>query len=492
MSELPPFEPFANLFDPRMFPYLFNATPAGLAALDPYRRVLFMNQAAQDLVGRSLESLLGQDYQQVFAESEREALCQRVADPRLPQRQRIPSRIVRPDGEEREVELLHFHIELPERKIVAVVVLDVTEGRRLVHRMATLTHFASTLAYQGTLGDTLDALCQKVIQTTLARACLVVLRSGRKGCLTGLSEGFWKAFQQTWREGGPLTARQAIESGGVVVDRDLLRRQPWQEWDTALAVPLVFRGQVLGALTAYYNPDCALGEAETTFMRTLADLAAVAVENARLMGELQEKAALEERARLAQELHDSVSQALYAITLGIKTARTQLSRDPAKVAEPLEYVQGLVEGAATEMRALLYSLRPESVDDSGLVEALNQHAESMRTRHGLKVEVRLGGEPELEPAQRHALVRVASEALHNVVKHARAQTVMIELRQEEGGVLLRISDDGVGFVADQDYPGHLGLTGIRERLDRLGGRLELFSQPGRGTRLVAILPTEGG
>lgn len=488
MSELPPFEPIENVFDPRLMPILANSTPAGVAALDPYRRVLFMNPAAQEIVGRSLDQMVGTDYQLIFPEDEREALRQRVADPSIPQKVRYPSRIVRPDGEEREVELLHFHIELPDRKVVAVVLLDVTEGRRLVHRMATLTHFASSLAYQGNLRDTLASLCEKVVQTTLARACSVVLADGQLGCLTGLSDKYWSAFQKAWQAGEPLTAREAIRSGGVVVDRGLRARQPWAEWDSALSVPLMFRGAVLGALTGHYPADCALGEAETTFMRTLADLAAVAVENARLMEELQARAALEERGRLAQELHDSVSQALYGITLGLKTARAQLERDPTKAAEPLEYVQSLVEGAAKEMRTLLYSLRPEEVDASGLVEALTMHAESMRTRHGLLVEERLMEEPALRNEQRHALVRVASEALHNVVKHARARNVMIELREEDGWLSLRISDDGAGFEVDRDYPGHLGLRGIRQRLDKLGGRLELFSQPDRGTRLQALLP----
>lgn len=479
----PPFEPIENIFDPRLIPVLANSTPAGVAALDPWRRVLFMNPAAQEIVGRSFEELRGQDYQQVFSEDEREALCQRVADPLIPQKTPYPSRIVRPGGEEREVEVLHFHVQLPERKVVAIVLLDVTDGRLLIHRMATLTHFASSLTYQGDLQDTLASLCQKVVQSTLARACSVVLADGSRGCLTGLSEEYWEAFQCVWSEGGPLTAREAIRSGGVVVDRDLRRRQPWNEWDSAMSVPLVFRGSVLGALTGHYDAEAVLGQAETTFMRTLADLAAVAVENARLMAELQQKAALEERARLAQELHDSVSQALYGITLGLKTARAQLERDPARAIEPLEYVQSLVEGAATEMRALLYSMR----HDSGLVEALNRHAEAMRTRHGLSVEERLTEEPALEPEQRHALVRVASEALHNVVKHARARKVLIELGQENGCLKLGISDDGSGFDVERDYPGHLGLRGIRERLDKLGGRLELFSQPGQGTRLVALL-----
>ncbi len=485
---IPPFEPIENVFDPRLMPVLANSTPAGVAAVDPYRRVLFMNPAAQEIVGRSLDEMLGTDYQLVFAESEREAMRERVADPRIPQRVRYPSRVVRPDGEEREVEMLHFHIDLPDRKVVAVVVLDVTEGRRLVHRMATLSHFASSLAYQGNLQETLSSLCQKVVQTTLARACLVVLADGSPGCLTGLSDGYWSEFSRVWEEGGPLTAREAIKSGGVVVDRDLRRRQPWNEWDAAMAVPIKFRGAVLGALTGFYDAEAALGEAETTFMRTLADLAAVAVENARLMEELQEKAALEERARLAQELHDSVSQALYGITLGIKTARAQLERDPARAAEPLEYAQSLVEGAAKEMQALLYSLRPESVDDSGIVEALSRHAEAMRTRHGLMVDERLIAEPELTAEQRHTLVRVASETLHNVVKHAKARNVMLELRIQDHELTLRISDDGVGFEVDRDYPGHFGLRGIRERLDRVGGRLELFSGPGLGTRLVAALP----
>jgi signal transduction histidine kinase len=187
-------------------------------------------------------------------------------------------------------------------------------------------------------------------------------------------------------------------------------------------------------------------------------------------------------------LHDSVSQALYGIALGARTARTLLDRDPSKVPEPLDYVLGLAEAGLAEMRALIFELRPESLEQEGLLAALEKLAASLRARHGLRVELTAAEEPDLRLRDKEALFRVAHEALHNIAKHAHAMRVDVRLTCGADNVDLEIADDGVGFDTQQSYPGHLGLKSMTERTARAGGTFVLESAPGHGTRVIARVP----
>jgi signal transduction histidine kinase len=217
-------------------------------------------------------------------------------------------------------------------------------------------------------------------------------------------------------------------------------------------------------------------------------LVRIAVENARLLVEVRGKATLEERQRLARELHDSVSQALYGIALGAKTARTLLDRDPTKVASPLEYILSLANAGLAEMRALIFELRPESLEKEGLVAAFEKQAAALRARYEIEVDLDLCNEPDASLEIKEILYRIAQEALHNTVRHARASSVQIRMRCSPEQVTLDVSDDGIGFDSKKDFPGHLGLHSMRERAERLGGTLTVESAPGKGTNVRAWLP----
>jgi signal transduction histidine kinase len=230
------------------------------------------------------------------------------------------------------------------------------------------------------------------------------------------------------------------------------------------------------------------GEEEKVFLGAVADQAAVAVENARLFSDTRGKAALEERQRLARELHDSVSQALYGIALGVETARELLPYDPERASGPLDYAVTLAEAGMTEIRALIFELCPESLEKEGLVAALEKQAAAIQARHGIRVETAFGEEPDAPLEAKESLYHIAQEALHNTVKHARAVNVKIQLGRDFEGITLEISDDGVGFDARDDFPGHLGLNSMRERAWRQGGTLEIVSAPGKGANIFALVP----
>lgn len=251
---------------------------------------------------------------------------------------------------------------------------------------------------------------------------------------------------------------------------------------TWLGVPLLIKQQTIGMLIFGYDQPAYYTPHHATLALAFATQAAVAIENARLYERAQELASLEERRHLARELHDSVSQALYGIALGTRTARLLLDRDPAKLTEPLDYIMNLAEAGLSEMRALIFELRPEVLEAEGLVAALTRQAEALRIRHKLEVITNLGQEPQVSLTIKEALYRITQEATHNVVKHAKAGRIEISLSHAQG-LMLEITDNGQGFDPQQSFPGHLGLHSMRERAEKLGGSFSAESSPGQGTTI---------
>jgi len=237
------------------------------------------------------------------------------------------------------------------------------------------------------------------------------------------------------------------------------------------------------------SEEHAFTERHATLALAIANQAAIAIENARLYEQAQELAAVEERQKLARELHDSVSQALYGISLGAHAARAALSRDPDNVTEPIDYILTLAEAGLAEMRALIFELRPESLETEGLVSAFTKQAAALQARHEIAVSISLCDEPDLPLRAKQELYRIAQEALHNTVKHARASKVDLVLHRTANAVILEVRDDGVGFDPLGSFPGHLGLRSMQERVSNLGGSLQIESAPGQGTHILTQVPS---
>jgi PAS domain S-box-containing protein len=255
-----------------------------------------------------------------------------------------------------------------------------------------------------------------------------------------------------------------------------------------LFVPLTLKDRVVGMLVMASSEANAFTQHHAELALAIANQAAVAIENARLYEQAQALASIEERQRLARELHDSVSQALYGISLGVHTARMQIDRDPKDIAESLDYVLELAEAALMEMRALIFELRPESLETEGLVTVLTKQAAALQARQHIKVNTELCPEPNLPLKVKQELYRIAQEALHNTVKHAHASRIDLRLHQTSEAVTLEVCDDGRGFDAAASFPGHLGLHSMQERVRGLGGELQIESSPGRGTCIRVRVP----
>lgn len=209
---------------------------------------------------------------------------------------------------------------------------------------------------------------------------------------------------------------------------------------------------------------------------------------ANLWATARDNVASEERHRLARELHDSVSQVLYSIGLGARTARALLDRAPQEAYEPIDYILQLTETSLAEMRALIFELRPQALAEEGLVAALIKQTAALRTGHDVTTHHQLGPEPSVGMDVKVALYRVSQEAMQNIARHAHARNVTVRLAESPAELVLEIIDDGVGFDPAQPFPGHLGLASMRKRIADVGGVLEVTSAPGQGTRIHARAP----
>jgi signal transduction histidine kinase len=256
-----------------------------------------------------------------------------------------------------------------------------------------------------------------------------------------------------------------------------------------LGVPLLAQDQVIGILVLDHLEPNGHTESSVLLATAAAAQAALAIANSRLYTQSVQAAAAAERSRLARDLHDSVSQAVFSMALGARSMETLSRIDPSRALEPLPHVIALAEAALTEMRALIFELQPESLAKEGLIAAVRKHADAARARHNLNLTVDVDmSEPDVDLKIKEALYRVSVEAIHNAVKHARARAIVIALHMTHGALRLSVQDDGIGFDAEAIPYGHFGLQSMREHLTQIGGQLCIESHAGAGARIVAIAP----
>ncbi|MBV8948348.1 MAG: GAF domain-containing sensor histidine kinase [Solirubrobacterales bacterium] len=255
-----------------------------------------------------------------------------------------------------------------------------------------------------------------------------------------------------------------------------------------LGVPITAPdGSIIGAfyLTEKNGAD-AFDAEDQELIELLAAHASIAITNARLYEQSRELSILSERNRLALELHDVVSQKLFSVMLTAEAATGQIDSDPSTARVQLRRLRDLAGEALEELRALILGLRPPDLERDGLEDTLRKEVEMVARTHGTDIQLEVepgfgrggpGGEHEL------ALLRIAHEALHNAVRHAHAEHVVVRLAGNERARLIEVTDDGIGFDPDaaEVRSRHLGLTSMEERARELHGRLKIRSSPGQGT-----------
>ena len=199
----------------------------------------------------------------------------------------------------------------------------------------------------------------------------------------------------------------------------------------------------------------------------------------------EELAVLQERNRLARELHDSVTQSLYSLTLLAEAGQRMIrAEDLQQIAANQTRLGQIAQQALQEMRLLVYELRPLALKSEGLVGALEQRLETVERRAGIQARVLVEGEVDLAPGLEEELYGIAQEALNNALKHARASKIVLSVRMVDKSAILEVADDGQGFnLAEVQVKGGLGLISMQERAEKIGGQLDIDSAPGEGTRV---------
>jgi two-component system NarL family sensor kinase len=359
-----------------------------------------------------------------------------------------------------------------------------TELRARNEELVALNNLAGSLTRsldRGTLvADALEAL----------RAMVPVL-AGRG---YGVTDGQPTLLSQWSESGAPAVADELTAAATLAIATRGLAMRPGPRGGTLVGLPLGAGAAPLGVLAVLIAPGWQLGGRTRALLGAVADQVGLALRTAQLSAEGRELAVLEERTRLAREIHDTLAQQLTAIVLQLEAAEAFVGRDRDRDRARAVVVaaRDLARSALHEARRSVWNLRPAPLEATGLVAAIQLEADRWEARSGIRARVRSHGLPvplSLAPQAEVALFRIVQEALSNVARHSGASRVDISIELDDTGLGLVIGDDGAGLDASRrENPGSFGLVSMAERARLVGGTLEIRSAPGAGTRLHVRVP----
>ena len=387
--------------------------------------------------------------------------------------------------------------------------------RHRQRRVAAIARTAATLASQGSLPTILDALAAEVLQTdALAAVQILTLdAAGRQLRIMG-SAGFghWPDFfdrlMECRRRGAALRMLDAFrQTEPVLVPHRwaIIADDPaWEPlraylgelaWESFASIPMMARGRAVGVLNAFFAPGQPMEPRTLEFLTAMADQAAVAVDYAMLLRQTRDGARRDERQRLARDLHDSIVQQVFSISMQAKSLEVLADRGDAVPAEPVRRIAGEVSELSgtvlADLRAMVHELRlTSSADLGGLEEAIRALTDSTANRTGLMFKFS-GGQAldRVKGELAEDVYRVIAEAIHNVVRHAGASTVTIRLGIRDDRLTATVGDDGQG-MGQKDPGAGYGLTTMRERAERWGGTVTVRPGRSRGTVVRLAMPLD--
>ncbi|MFA4965117.1 MAG: GAF domain-containing protein [Thermoleophilia bacterium] len=254
-----------------------------------------------------------------------------------------------------------------------------------------------------------------------------------------------------------------------------------RDYGACIAVPLMVEADLFGVIALYYREPRPFSEEDVSLAQSFGDQAALAIENARLREQLERSAVAAERLRLARDLHDSVTQSLFAASLKAEALSRKWRPASAEARRTLDDVYHLTRGALAEMRTLLLEMRPAALAQSSLDDLLRHLVVATEARTRIPVKLSLADSPALPADVKITLYRIAQEAMNNVVRHSQARSAWVTLGCADGLVKLVVGDDGRGFDASRVGPEEFGLQIMRERAEAVAATLSVASESRRGT-----------
>ena len=488
-------EPLADVaaLGPSTLAALLDGVEDGIAVVDADGRFVHANPAACRMLGRPLDQLRGVELLDTLEFGGQAPPPGRF--PWDPDDIPAPFRCVvgGSDAGGREVTCSVVATDIGGVRHWVAILRDLGGGRARERTAVALAQTTAQLVAAGTVEEILRGIARHAVESTAAVACgIVVIGEDHKLAVAGgygfpdraRSMSAWTGSSVTLDEmpggshvltGKPVfmpDARSAMAAAPAT--KAFAATMESLDWQGSYYAPLSWDGEVFGVFGVHRPPGVADPNAEEcAFYNVLADQCAVAVTNARL-------AASMERTRLARELHDSISQALFSMTMHARAAQLAMAKanldDSGPLGRSVAQLAELTRGTLAEMRALIFELRPGALAEEGLVSALGKQGAALTAREQVAITVD-GPEQRLDlgsGVEEH-LYRIASEALNNVVKHARAQHAAVHVTAVAGKLRIVVSDDGVGFDPAAEHSGSMGLSTMAERALAIGAQFTVTS-----------------
>jgi signal transduction histidine kinase len=320
----------------------------------------------------------------------------------------------------------------------------------------------------------------------------VVLKAGAGGPGEAIPLGFMARLGEgivgmVAKSGEPWNVGDVASEPGYVPSRELADTR------AEIAVPIKLGASTFGVLDVQSTTLDAFDEIDLFTVQTLGDQLAIAIENARLYQESRDVAVIEERNRMAREIHDTLAQGFTGIVLQLEAAEQALAEDNKDAQQHLDRARALAKESLKAARRSVWALRPRELEQLPLVAAIRREIEQFTQDTGVRASLNTAGDSRNPSAEiENALLRICQEALTNVRRHAQASRVEIGLAFDEGGVRLSIDDDGAGFDPDARIEDRFGLISMGERAKLLGGALIVSSEKGKGTHLEVTIPRDRG
>jgi signal transduction histidine kinase len=383
---------------------------------------------------------------------------------------------------------------------------------RQIDRLTTLTDITRRLLAATDLDDVMGIVVESAIRLCDAAGAMVELIDEERKHLAALAwHGEPRAFYM-WFSASVLTDEFMAETaaGQALAYRQAVAVEDYESWPTGYAnkqraldlgvravavAPLLVDGEPIGVLWVSDVEPRPFSPEDMAVVQALADQAALAIEHARLVQRGRDAAIIEERARLARDLHDSVTQSVFSLGMLARAAKTQHERDSDRLGSTLDRIGVLAQEALVEMRTLLLELQPSTLAEQGLAKALERLVASVRVRSDLTASFSATTRERLPADTELAVYRIVQEAIANAVKHAHATSLTVALHEDGGSLVATITDNGVGFdtaavtAATEDIArGGLGLRSMRERADAAGLVVHITSALNAGTTVTVRAP----